>query len=83
MIEIKSNAATVDDLLRYVELLVAAADGHVSPEAEGVVRQVLETAPNSVPALYYLGAMFDQTDRPDLAFRLWRSILEGGAPESL
>ena len=83
VIEIKRKVVTVDDQLRYVELLVAAADGYISPEAEDVVRQVLEIAPNSVPARYYMGAMFDQTDRPDLAFRFWRSILEGGAPESL
>jgi cytochrome c-type biogenesis protein CcmH len=83
VILLKGDAATVDDLLRYVELLVAAADGYVSPETEEVVRQVLEIAPNRVPALYYMGAMFDQTDRPDLAFRFWRSILEGNAPESL
>jgi len=83
VVSIKGSAASPDDLLRHADLLVAAADGYVSPEAETVVRKVLETAPNSVAARYYLGAMFDQTDRPDIAFRLWQSIVESGAPESL
>ncbi|MEL6570085.1 MAG: c-type cytochrome biogenesis protein CcmI [Pseudomonadota bacterium] len=83
IVKIKGEEATADDLLRQAELLVAAADGYVSPEAEVIVRQVIEVAPNSVAARYYMGAVFDQTDRPDLAFRLWRSILESGAPESV
>jgi len=47
-----------------------------------IVREVLAEDPNNIPGRYYLGAMFDQTDRPDRALRLWRSILESGAAES-
>lgn len=83
VVAIKGDVVTPDELLRHADLLVAAADGYVSPEAEAVVRRLLDQAPNSVAARYYLGAMFDQTDRPDIAFRLWRSIVESGAPDSL
>jgi cytochrome c-type biogenesis protein CcmH len=31
-------------------------------------------------ARYYLGALYNQTDRPDLALRLWRPIIENGDP---
>lgn len=83
VVAIKGAGATADDLLRHADLLVAAADGYVSPEAEAVVRDVLEIAPQSVGGRYYLGALFDQSDRPDLAFRLWRPILESGSPDSV
>lgn len=82
VIEIKGDDATVDDKTRLADLMVAAANGYVSPEAEKIVREVLAVAPNNIPARYYLGAMFNQTDRPDRALQLWRSILESGAAES-
>lgn len=82
VVEIKGDDATVEDKVRQVDLMVAAANGYVSPESEVIVRQILAEDPNSIPGRYYLGAMFDQTDRPDRALRLWRSILESGAAES-
>jgi len=72
----------VEDLTRHVDLLAAAADGYVSPEAEAVARRLLQLDQNNIAGRYYLGAMFDQTDRPDRALRLWRSILESGASET-
>ncbi len=82
VIAIKADAATVDDLVRHADLLVAAADGFISPETEVVVREILRVNPQSIPGRYYLGALFDQTDRPDRALQLWRSILEAGAGET-
>ena len=82
VVEIKGAEATADDLMRHADLLVAAADGYVSPEAETVVRRLLDIDPNSIAGRYYIGAMYDQTDRPDLALRFWRSILDSGAEET-
>ena len=82
VVALKGDDAPAEDLVKYADLLAAAADGYVSPETEGVVRQLLQIAPDSIPGRYYLGAMFDQTDRPDLALQLWRSILESGAAET-
>lgn len=83
LIAAKGSAATPDDLLRHVEFLVAAADGYVSPEAEAQVLDALSQRPGSIAGRYYLGAMYDQTGRPDLAFQLWRQILDHGEDESL
>ncbi|MDE0851193.1 c-type cytochrome biogenesis protein CcmI [Yoonia sp.] len=80
--ELKGDTATVEDLLKHADLLAAAADGYVSPQTEMIAREVLRLEPNNVAGRYYLGAMYDQTDRPDLAFRLWRGILESGAAET-
>ncbi|MEL6571444.1 MAG: c-type cytochrome biogenesis protein CcmI [Pseudomonadota bacterium] len=82
VIEILGEDATEMDLIRQVDLLVTAADGYISPEAEAVARRLLDMNANSVEARYYLGALFDQTDRPDRAFQLWRAIVESGAGES-
>ena len=82
VIALKGDDATSEDLIRYADLLVAAADGFVSPEAEAVVETILTRDPENIAGRYYMGALFDRTDRPDLALRLWRGILESGAPES-
>lgn len=82
VVEIKGDDVSPEDLIYQADLLVAAADGFVSHEAEAVVRRLLDTDPNSMAGRYYLGALYDQTDRPDLALQLWRSILDSGAVET-
>jgi cytochrome c-type biogenesis protein CcmH len=82
VVALKAANATVDDLIKHADLLAAAADGYVSPEVEMIVSRVLQIDPNNIAGRYYLGAMFDQTDRPDRALQLWRSILESGAAEN-
>ncbi len=76
-----TEAENIDDMVRLVDLLVAAANGHVSPEAENVVRQILARDEDNIPARYYLGALHNATDRPDIAFGLWRPLLDN-APDS-
>ena len=82
VIAIKGAEASVDDRVRHADLLITAANGFVSPEAEQVVRSILDIDPNNIPARYYLGALFDQTDRPDMAFQLWRPLVENNAPDT-
>lgn len=73
-----SNGGDVDDLVRLVDLMVAATNGQVSPEAEDIAREILRRDEENVPARYYIGAMHFLTARPDIAFRLWRPIVEAG-----
>lgn len=82
VVTLKGDQATLEDLTKLVDLYAAAADGYVSPEAEVIARRILQMNPDSIAGRYYLGAMFDQTDRPDMALQLWRSILESGAAET-
>lgn len=77
---ILGDAAVITERERLVDLLVVAAGGFVSPEAEAVARSILEDAADNTAARYYLGALYFQTDRPDLALRFWRGIIEGGDP---
>ncbi|MEL7179219.1 MAG: c-type cytochrome biogenesis protein CcmI [Pseudomonadota bacterium] len=79
---IKGEATEVADLQRLLDLMVVAAGGFVSPEAEMIIQQLLERDEDNIAARYYLGALYNQTDRPDLALRLWRVIIETGDPRN-
>lgn len=80
VIAIKGPPATITDMQRLLDLLVVAAGGLVSPEAEDVIREILERENGNTAARYYLGALYNQTDRPDLALQFWRDIIENGDP---
>jgi len=79
VVALKGDDATLEDRRLLLDYLVAAADGYVSQAAEDVAREILAVEPEHVPARYYLGALAHQTDRSDIAFRLWRPLVEGGA----
>ncbi|MDO5756200.1 MAG: c-type cytochrome biogenesis protein CcmI [Rhodobacterales bacterium] len=57
------------------DLLITAAGGYVSTEAEGALRTALTKDPGQPEARYYLGVYYDQVDRPDAAFRTWERLL--------
>ena len=80
VIAIKGDAALLSDYQRLLDLMVVAAGGLVSPEAETLIREILDRDEGNTAALYYLGALYNQTDRPDIALRVWRRIIEGGDP---
>jgi cytochrome c-type biogenesis protein CcmH len=82
VLRIKGEAATVDDLTDYGDMLILAAGGYVSPEAEGVLRAALARDPQNPTARYYLGLMMAQTGRPDVAFRAWDQLLRAGPPDA-
>lgn len=85
VLEIKGDAATAADWADYALLLVYAAGGYVSPEAETAISEVLRRDPSNGAARYLSGLLHAQTGRPDIAFRVWRPLLEEnphGAPWS-
>ncbi|MEN9012558.1 MAG: c-type cytochrome biogenesis protein CcmI [Yoonia sp.] len=80
VIDIKAAAATTSDRHRLLDLMVAATNGFVSPEAEAIARGLLATDPDDHVGRFYIGALFDQTDRPDVAVRMWQTIVTDGDP---
>ncbi len=82
VMRIKGEDASVNDLTDYADMLVLAAGGYVSPEAEGVLRAALARDPENGTARYYLGLMMAQTGRPDIAFRTWDGLLRAGPPDA-
>jgi len=79
-IELKQGRATADDYSTQADMMVLAAGGYVSPEAEAVLEQALNRNPRDGTALYYWGLMHIQTGRPDIAFRVWRELLTFSEP---
>ncbi|MBS1303552.1 c-type cytochrome biogenesis protein CcmI [Loktanella sp. SALINAS62] len=79
VVDLKGNTVETADLVQLADLLVIAADGIISPEAENVTRLILDRDPNNVPGRYFMGALYGQTGRPDIAFRMWRPLVESGA----
>lgn len=82
VIDLKGEAATPRDLSEYADLLVLAAGGYVSPEAERVLEQVLSLDPTDGTARYYFGLMMVQTGRPDTALQVWDKLLREGPADA-
>jgi cytochrome c-type biogenesis protein CcmH len=81
VLRIKGDDASVDDIANYADMLILAAGGYVSPEAEAALTTTLNRDPGNGTARYYLGLMMSQTGRPDTAFRVWDGLLRAG-PET-
>ena len=82
VLRIKGADATAADYADYADLLILAAGGYVSPEAERALEAALARDPRNGTARYYMGVMHMQTGRPDRAFRVWRALLEESGPEA-
>ena len=76
VIAIKGPGATATDYADLADLLILAAGGYVSPEAEVALLEALRRDTSNGTALYYSGLLYAQTGRPDRAFLIWRQLLE-------
>lgn len=81
VLRVKGDAATAEDHAGLAELMVMAAGGFVSPEAEQSLVRALELDPKNGTARYYSGVMFAQIGRFDRTFVLWRNLLEESPPD--
>ncbi|WP_439123739.1 c-type cytochrome biogenesis protein CcmI [Marivita sp.] len=75
VLSIKGDDATGKDYADLADMMVLAAGGYVSPEAERVLEAALTRDPQNGVGQYYMGLMMAQTGRPDVAFRLWDRLL--------
>ncbi|PTE21997.1 c-type cytochrome biogenesis protein CcmI [Cereibacter changlensis JA139] len=80
VIALTSPRDSAEDHAALAELMILAAGGVVSPEAEAALTAALQRDPENGTARYYSGLMLAQTGRPDMAFRLWRGLLEASSP---
>ncbi len=71
---ILGDAITGDDHVEVADLMILAANGTVSPEAEAALLRGLEIDPQNGTAIYYSGLLFAQIGRPDMAFRAWDNL---------
>ncbi len=82
VIALKKEKASAEDFAEYGNLLILSADGYVSPQAEAALEQALRRDPKNGTALYFSGLMFAQTGRPDIAFRIWRDLLDASPADA-
>lgn len=81
-IELLTSEAGPDEYTEQAEMMILAAGGYVSPEAEASLRRALELYPGHGPARYYWGLMLEQIGRPDMTFRLWELTLRQSPPDA-
>jgi cytochrome c-type biogenesis protein CcmH len=79
VIRIKGDQARAEDYTDLADLLIIAAGGYVSPEAQAVLEEALERDPENGVARFYGGLMMAQTGRPDIGFRMWNRLLQESA----
>lgn len=82
VIEIEGDGAQAWEYGLWADLMVSAARGYVSQEAETAIRAALERDAREPRARYYLGLYLMQVDRPDAAFRTWEGLLNDSAPDA-
>lgn len=82
VVQLKGDAVTAQDYIFLAELMISAAQGYVSPEAESALQSAMQSQPGNPVARYYWGLMMIQNDRPDLAFQLWEQLLHESPPDA-
>ena len=82
VVRILGDKATADDLTEWAELMILAANGYVSPEAETALGRALALDPKNKPGRVYSGVTLIQGGRPDLAYGLWMGLLEEGPADA-
>ena len=83
LVSLKGDDATGRDFADLADMMILAAGGYVSPEAERALEVALVRDPQNGVAQYYMGLMLSQTGRPDIAFRLWDRLLRQSSAESV
>lgn len=76
------TGATGQDYVDLADLSVLAAGGYVSPEAETALGRALSLDPANPVGRYYSGLALLQGGRPDLAYRMWSTLLAEGPPDA-
>ncbi len=81
-IALRADEATGAEFSDLADMMILAAGGYVSPEAEQALAEALQREPTNGPARYYWGLMMAQNARPDQAFRIWDALLREGPPDA-
>lgn len=82
LITLVGEAATGRHYIDLAEMMIFAAGGYVSPEAEQALRRGLQLQPRDGTGRYYAGEMYAQQGRPDLALPIWSNLLAESRAEA-
>ena len=75
VIRIKGAYVTPEDQILLARMMIAAAGGAISPEAEAALQAALALNPDSDEALFLIGLSHLRTGRPDLGFAAWAHLI--------
>lgn len=82
IMELIGDKATAKDHSDYAEVMIVAANGYVSPQAEQALGTTLKADPSDGRARYYSGLALIQNGRADVAHRLWSGLLAEGPDDA-
>lgn len=82
LLRVKGDGTTAEDHAALAELMIMAAGGRVSPEAEDQLTRALKLDATNQTARYYYGLMAAQVGRFDRTFGLWRPLLDEGPADA-
>jgi cytochrome c-type biogenesis protein CcmH len=82
LMRVKGDAATSENHASLAELMIMAAGGRVSPQAEEHLTRALTLDAANPTARYYYGLMAAQVGRFDRTFALWRPLLDEGPADA-
>lgn len=82
LVAARGDAASAEEVMRLAALMIEAAGGIITPEAEQVLARSLGKDPNQPQARYLLGLLQLQNGRPDRAFPIWRRLIEEGPTDA-
>ena len=82
VIGILGDDVAATDLVEWAELMILAANGYVSPEAEAALGRALELDAFNPLGRYYTGLVLLQDGRPDETYRLWTALLRESSPDA-
>ncbi|MDP5307511.1 c-type cytochrome biogenesis protein CcmI [Paracoccus spongiarum] len=80
LVDLRGDEARADELMQLAALMMEAAGGLITPEAEAYLARSLRADPALPQSRYLLGMLQLQNGRPDRAFPIWRRLLEEGPP---
>jgi len=82
VVALKGDKATAKDYGDLAELMIIAAGGYVSPEAEHALGEAIDRDPTDSRVRYYSGLDLAQNGRARLAFRIWSDLLVKGPADA-
>lgn len=82
VIALRGDQAHAKDYTDLADMMILSANGYVSPEAQDALEMALSLDGQNGVARYYGGLMMAQTGRPDVAFRMWDSLLRDSPPDA-
>ncbi len=82
VVELEGEEVPARDLINLAELMILAAGGYVSPEAESALTRGMRIDASDPLGRYYSGVALLQGGRADLAFPIWSGLLQEGPADA-